>query len=103
LVDTEAEVERVTSADEVLIKEVIDLKGKKECLEAELEHSVKILDAEKLALSESKANIKYELKCATVEYRHICGQLEEHKEKSGHEIDRIQSQLQEYKVLVAHN
>jgi hypothetical protein len=48
---------------------VIDLKGKKECLEAKLEHSVKILDEEKLALSEYKAKIEYELKCTTEEYQ----------------------------------
>jgi len=103
IVETEAELERLTSANKILLAEVIDLKEKNVLSEAKLEHSVKILDEEKLALSESKANIEYDLKRATEEYRIIFAQLEEHKVKSGHEIDHIQSQLQEYEGLVADN
>jgi len=101
--ETEVELERVTSANKLLLEEVLDLKEKKGLMEAKLEHSIKILEEEKLALSESKAKIEYELKCVTEEYHSTCVQLEEHKVKSGHEIDHIQSQLQEYEALVAEN
>jgi chromosome segregation ATPase len=98
LVDTEAKLERVTSENEALIEEVIDLKGKKECLEAKLEQFVKILGEEKFAQSEFKANIEDELKRTTEEYQRICVQLEEHKVTSSHEINNL---LQECSALRA--
>ncbi len=41
LCETEAELERVTSANKHLLEEVIDLKDTKKCVEEKLEHSVK--------------------------------------------------------------
>jgi chromosome segregation ATPase len=89
-----AELERVTSANKALasankalIQKMMVLKGRKDRLAADyermvanLENDVKIRDKENHALTE--------------EYQRICVQ---HKETSGHEINHIQSQLQEHK------
>jgi chromosome segregation ATPase len=77
----------VDSANKALIQKMMVLKGRKDRLAADyermvanLENDVKIRDKENHALTE--------------EYQRICVQ---HKETSGHEINHIQSQLQEHK------